>query len=46
MHVHGGGGRDFMEGTEEAFRVAINAHAKARHDLDIPHTFIVNRAHD
>ena len=28
MHVHGGGGRDFMEGTEEAFRVAINAHAK------------------
>lgn len=28
MHVHGGGGRDFMEGTEKAFRVAINAHAK------------------
>ena len=28
MHVHGGGGRDFMEGTEEAFRVAINAHMK------------------
>ena len=26
MHVHGGGGRDFMEGTEEAFRVAIAAH--------------------
>ena len=26
MHVHGGGGRDFMEGTEEAFRVAVNAH--------------------
>ena len=26
MHVHGGGGRDFMEGTEEAFRVAIDAH--------------------
>lgn len=25
-HVHGGGGRDFMEGTEEAFRVAIDAH--------------------
>lgn len=25
-HVHGGGGRDFMEGTEEAFRVAIAAH--------------------
>ena len=28
MHVHGGGGRDFMEGTEEAFRVAVNAHMK------------------
>lgn len=28
MHVHGGGGRDFMEGTEEAFRVAVEAHAK------------------
>ena len=26
MHVHGGGGRDFMEGTEEAFRVAVQAH--------------------
>ena len=28
IHVHGGGGRDFMEGTEEAFRVAVNAHLK------------------
>lgn len=28
MHVHGGGGRDFMEGTEEAFRTAISAHMK------------------
>lgn len=28
LHIHGGGGRDFMEGTEEAFRVAIEAHAK------------------
>lgn len=26
IHVHGGGGRDFMEGSEEAFRVAIDAH--------------------
>ena len=26
MHVHGGGGRDFMEGTEDAFRTAIEAH--------------------
>ena len=28
MHVHGGGGRDFMEGDEEAFRVAVAAHMK------------------
>jgi N-acetylglucosamine-6-phosphate deacetylase len=28
LHVHGGGGHDFMEGTEEAFRTAIAAHRK------------------
>ena len=28
LHFHGGGGRDFMEGTEEAFRVAMEAHVK------------------
>ena len=27
MHFHGGGGRDFQEGTEEAFRTAVEAHA-------------------
>ena len=26
LHVHGGGGRDFMEGTEEAFQVAVDTH--------------------
>lgn len=26
LHCHGGGGRDFMEGTKEAFEVAVNAH--------------------
>ena len=26
QHCHGGGGRDFMEGTREAFEVAIKAH--------------------
>ena len=26
IHVHGGGGRDFMEGTEDAFRAAVAAH--------------------
>lgn len=27
-HVHGGGGRDFMEGTEEAFMTAVEAHRR------------------
>ena len=26
MHVHGGGGSDFMEGTIQAFKTAINTH--------------------
>ena len=26
LHIHGGGGRDFMEGTEDAFRTAVDAH--------------------
>ena len=28
IHAHGGGGRDFMEGTEEAFRTAVATHMK------------------
>lgn len=28
MHTHGGGGRDFIEGCEDAFRTAVNAHLK------------------
>ncbi|MCQ2222554.1 MAG: N-acetylglucosamine-6-phosphate deacetylase [Bacteroidaceae bacterium] len=28
MHVHGGGGRDFQEGTKEAFQTAVQAHVK------------------
>lgn len=28
MHAHGGGGHDFVEGSEEAFRAAVNAHVK------------------
>lgn len=28
LHVHGGGGRDFMETTEEAFLEAIDAHRR------------------
>lgn len=28
LHVHGGGGRDFMEGTKEAFETAIMTHRR------------------
>ncbi len=28
IHVHGGGGRDFMEATEEAFVTAVEAHRR------------------
>src|SRR5438876_5635389 len=28
LHVHGGAGADFMDGTEEAFRTAILAHTR------------------
>ena len=28
MHTHGGGGHDFIEGSEDAFRAAVNAHMK------------------
>ena len=28
MHAHGGGGHDFTEATEEAFRIAATAHLK------------------
>lgn len=26
LHIHGGGGRDYMEGKEDAFRTAVDAH--------------------
>lgn len=28
LHVHGGGGRDFMEGTKEAFETAVAVHRR------------------
>ena len=28
LHVHGGGGRDFMEATEAAFRTAVETHRR------------------
>jgi N-acetylglucosamine-6-phosphate deacetylase len=27
IHIHGGGGHEFIEGTEEAYRAAVQAHA-------------------
>lgn len=27
IHIHGGGGREFIEGTEDAFRTAVEAHS-------------------
>src|SRR4029077_20135227 len=30
LHVHGGAGSDFMDGTEEAFRTVCRAHARPR----------------
>ena len=28
IHIHGGGGADFMDGTAEAFETAVRAHLK------------------
>src|SRR6266436_6378155 len=28
LHVHGGAGADFMDGTEEAFKIVCRAHAR------------------
>ena len=28
LHTHGGGGRDFIEGSDDAFRAAVNEHMK------------------
>ena len=40
MHAHGGGGHDFNECTEEAFRAAIKAHQK--HDQYFPYFVFVS----
>lgn len=39
MHAHGGGGHDFTECTEEAFRTAIAAHMKHGCHQFFPDTF-------
>ena len=40
LHIHGGGGRDFMEGTEEAFRTAVNAHMQHGTTGHFPHPLL------
>lgn len=39
MHAHGGGGHDFTECTEEAFRTVIAAHMKHGATSFFPDTF-------
>jgi len=46
IHVHGGGGRDFMEGTEEAFRAAVAASHAAWYDQYFPHIVILDHPDD
>ena len=46
IHVHGGGGRDFMEGTEDAFRTAIKSSHATRNYQYFPHTFFFYYSYD
>jgi N-acetylglucosamine-6-phosphate deacetylase len=40
MHVHGGGGADFMDGTAEAFETALRAHARHGTTSIVPTTTV------
>ena len=40
MHVHGGGGADFMDGTAEAFRTALASHTRHGTTLIVPTTTV------
>ena len=40
MHVHGGGGADFMDGTGDAFRTAIAAHTRHGTTSVVPTTTV------
>ena len=46
IHVHGGGGRDFMEGSEDAFRAAIKGSHAAWYHKYFPDAFFVYNSHD
>jgi N-acetylglucosamine-6-phosphate deacetylase len=40
MHVHGGGGADFMDGTADAFATAVRAHARHGTTSIVPTTTV------
>src|SRR5688500_6609252 len=40
MHVHGGGGADFMDGTAAAFRTAVAAHTRHGTTSIVPTTTV------
>src|SRR5688500_7803258 len=40
LHVHGGGGADFMDGTEEAFAAALAAHLRHGTTSIVPTTTV------
>src|SRR5690349_2994848 len=40
MHVHGGGGADFMDGTADAFATALRAHARHGTTSIVPTTTV------
>ncbi|MFO0944709.1 MAG: amidohydrolase family protein [Planctomycetota bacterium] len=45
IHVHGGRGADFMDGTAEAFRIAIGAHRAHGTTSIVPTTTVASRGH-
>src|SRR5207244_10620215 len=45
IHVHGGAGHDFMDGTEEAFRAICQAHARHGTTSLLPTTTVASHAH-
>ncbi len=44
VHVHGGAGHDFMDGTEEAFRAVCQAHARHGTTSLLPTTTVARHA--
>jgi N-acetylglucosamine-6-phosphate deacetylase len=45
IHVHGGAGHDFMDGTEDAFRAVCQAHARHGTTCLLPTTTVASHRH-